>query len=184
MANVVIFGGSNTRPGEPAYEAAVWLGRALATAGHAVVTGGYVGVMEAASRGAVEAGGHSIGVTCAGLEAWRPLKPNAWVKEEVRSENLFERIETLIRLGDAAVVMPGGPGTLTEASLTWNMLLTSTIQPIPLVLVGEAWREVFEGFFVKFDRFIPLEQRKWLIFAQDVAEALAVLENSLASQAD
>ncbi|HWQ84126.1 MAG TPA: hypothetical protein VN363_06135, partial [Anaerolineales bacterium] len=82
MSNITVFGGSQIQPGMPDYLAAQRLGGLLAMAGHCVLTGGYIGAMEAVSRGAAEAGGHVIGVTCAEIEAWRPGKANAWVKEE------------------------------------------------------------------------------------------------------
>ncbi len=80
--NITIFGGSQPKPGSPAYAEAYELGKLLALAGHTVLTGGYMGTMEAVSRGANEAGGHVIGVTCADIEAWRGTRANAWVKEE------------------------------------------------------------------------------------------------------
>ena len=69
------------QPGQPAYLEALHLGELLAKAGHEVVTGGYMGVMEAVSRGAAEAGGNVIGVTCKDIENWRPIDPNRWVTE-------------------------------------------------------------------------------------------------------
>ena len=61
---VTIFGGSQAKPGDPVYQEAYLLGSLLANAGHTIQTGGYIGVMEAASRGAAENGGHVIGMTC------------------------------------------------------------------------------------------------------------------------
>ena len=58
-----------------------------------MLTGGYIGTMEAVSRGAAEAGGHVIGVTCEEIEAWRPVRVNAWVKEEIRRKTLMERLQ-------------------------------------------------------------------------------------------
>ena len=68
---VSVFGGSAPKPGSPAYEEAQRCGALLAQAGWTVATGGYRGVMEAVSRGAHEAGGHVIGVTCTLIENWR-----------------------------------------------------------------------------------------------------------------
>ena len=75
---ITVFGGSAPQPGQPAYLEAQRLGELLAKAGYEVVTGGYMGVMEAVSRGAVEAGGRAIGVTCQEIEDWRPIDPNQW----------------------------------------------------------------------------------------------------------
>src|SRR5512145_1851238 len=105
---VSVFGGSQPREGDTAYAEAMELGRLLAERGHTVLTGGYIGTMEAVSRGANEAGGHVIGVTCEDIEAWRPIRMNAWVQEEWCQSNLKERVFSLIENCDAAIVLPGG----------------------------------------------------------------------------
>src|SRR6266508_3609115 len=89
---VSVFGGSEPKEGDTAYAEAMELGKLLAQRGHTVLTGGYIGTMEAVSRGACEAGGHVIGVTCAEIERWRPIGANRWVKEEWKKETLLERL--------------------------------------------------------------------------------------------
>src|ERR1044071_2194019 len=108
---ISVFGGSQPKQDSTAYAEAMELGKLLAQRGHTVLTGGYIGVMEAVSRGAHEAGGHIIGVTCEDIEAWRPIKANAWVMEELRVKTLMERLHTLIHESDAAFALPGGAGT-------------------------------------------------------------------------
>jgi uncharacterized protein (TIGR00730 family) len=131
MSKVIsIFGGAAPRPGDAAYEEARALGAQLALAGWTVATGGYGGMMEAASRGAGEAGGHVVGVTCTLIENWRSIKANAWVREEKRFETLRERLYHLVEFSDAALALPGGIGTLTE-TLTWS--LSSRARSLPLV---------------------------------------------------
>src|SRR5512140_2583777 len=98
--NITIFGGSLPKPGSTDYQNAIELGRLLANAGHTVLTGGYIGSMEAVSRGANEAGGHVIGVTCEEIERWRTVKPNRWVQEERRFDTMQERLNELIRACD------------------------------------------------------------------------------------
>ena len=169
MKRVTVFGGSN--PGERDYEQALQLGRLLGLAGCTVLTGGYIGTMEAVSRGAAESGGHVIGVTCEEIEAWRPVRPNPWVQEEMRYPTLRQRIFALIENCDAAIALPGGPGTLAEVAITWNHLLTGAISPRPLILVGPGWQEMMDQFYRSFDGYVPERQRKWLIFAGDVQEA-------------
>jgi len=171
LARVVIFGSSQPKPGETVYEESRKLGQLLAQAGHIVMTGGYAGVMEGASRGAAEVGGHVIGVTCAEIEAWRPVQPNPWVAEVIRCDTLLQRLEVLIYSCEAAIAMPGGPGTLTEAALTWNLLLTEAITPRPLILVGPGWKQVIDRLIIEFNGFIPRNQRTWLTFAVDVQDA-------------
>ena len=76
IKRVTVFGGSKPHAGSQAYAQAQRLGELLALAGCTVLTGGYIGAMEAVSRGAAEAGGHVIGITCDEIESWRPVKPN------------------------------------------------------------------------------------------------------------
>ena len=175
--NITIFGGSQPQPGSPAYTEAYELGSLLAQAGHTVLTGGYIGTMEAVSRGANEAGGHVIGVTCSDIEAWRPIKPNVWVKEERRFATLQERLNELVLACDAAIALPGGPGTLTEIALTWNLMIVNSMPPKPLILTGAGWRSVMESLFASFKVYIPQNQRDLLQFAPDIQEAVNLLSN-------
>ncbi|MBC8506792.1 MAG: LOG family protein, partial [Chloroflexi bacterium] len=107
---ITVFGGSKPKPGEPAYDDAYYLGQLLGAQGYSVLTGGYIGTMEAVSRGAAEAGGHVIGVTCDEIESWRPVSPNRWVLEEMRFPTLKERMYALIEECDAAMTLPDGIG--------------------------------------------------------------------------
>jgi uncharacterized protein (TIGR00730 family) len=145
---VSVFGGASVRPGDPAYAQAERLGGLLAGAGYTVMTGGYSGTMEAASKGAKEAGGHVIGVTAAIFEvAGRRPGPNAYVDQVIRHETLRERVYHLVARCDAAVALPGGIGTLSEVALTWSLLQVGEIAPKPFVLVGEMWRDVLAHFY-------------------------------------
>jgi len=170
--NITIFGGAHPKPGDPAYQEAYDLGRLLAEAGHTILTGGYVGTMEAASRGAAEGGGHIIGVTCAEIEDWRKSRINPWVQEEWRCMTLFERLSKLIENCQAAIALPGGAGTLVEVSLTWNLLIIQAIPPRPLVLVGPGWQSVFDQFFSSLGPFTSLPDRRLLHFAPDIHSVL------------
>jgi uncharacterized protein (TIGR00730 family) len=175
--NVTIFGGSQPQPGTPAYHEAYALGRMLAERGHAVLTGGYIGTMEAASRGAHEAGGHVIGVTCADIEAWRKVKPNQWVKEERRKKTLLERLEVLIEDCDAAIALPGGPGTLTEISLMWNLMVIQATHRRPLILVGEGWHATLDQAYTELNDYFPAHQRELVQFAPDIQTAVELIDH-------
>lgn len=175
MKVVTIFGGSEPKSGEPAYEEARRLGSLLAEAGYTVLTGGYIGTMEAVSRGAAEAGGHVIGVTCDEIEAFRPVGPNPWVKEERRAATLRERIFTMITTGDAAIALPGGSGTLAEIATLWNLLYVKAIPPRPLILVGPAWQETMRLFINNFNRYIPDSQSALLQFTPSIEAAVSLL---------
>jgi len=175
--NISVFGGSQPQPGSPAYREAYELGRLLAQNGHTVLTGGYIGTMEAVSKGANEAGGHVIGVTCNQIEHWRSVKVNEWVKEEWHRETLMDRLQDLIQKCDTAIALPGGPGTLTEISLTWNLMIIGAMPAIPLILTGAGWRSVLESFYNSFDVYIAPKQRDYVQFANDIQEAVAILKS-------
>jgi uncharacterized protein (TIGR00730 family) len=175
--NITVFGGAQPNEGTSAYEEARELGRLLAECGHAVLTGGYMGTMEAVSRGASEAGGHVIGVTCIDIEVWRGSKPNQWVKEERRKKSLIERLQALIEGCDAAIALPGGAGTLAEISLMWNLMIVESLPPRPLSLVGSGWQSTFGQFFNEFEPYMPIHQRELLYFAKDVKTAVDKLKS-------
>ena len=175
--NITVFGGSQPKEGDTAYTEAQTLGRLLAERGHAVLTGGYIGTMEAVSRGAAEAGGHVIGVTCADIEKWRKVGANRWVKEERRKQTLFERLQALIEGCDAAIALPGGPGTLTEISLTWNLMIIESLPPRPLILVGDGWQSVFDQVFAKLGTYTAPAHQELLRFAPDIETAVNMLKS-------
>ncbi len=155
MAKIVsVFGGAKPRPETPPYEEARRLGALLAQSGWAVATGGYSGVMEATSRGAAEAGGHVIGVTCEAIEQWRGLRANAWVKDEIKFPTLRQRLYHLVDFCDATVALPGGIGTLSEIALTWSLLQTGEIRPKPLIVVGRLWSETVSTFIREAEEYL------------------------------
>jgi len=145
MKTVTIFGSSIPDAETEIYREAQSLGRRLAEAGFAICNGGYSGLMEASARGAREAGGHTIGVTC---EIW-PSAANPWITEEVRTRTFMERLLTLIERGDAYIVLPGGTGTLAELALVWEMMNKSMLSRSvggrkPLVVMVPYWQPVIE----------------------------------------
>jgi len=145
MKTVTIFGSSLPSEGSPAYEEARRLGRLLAERGLAICNGGYGGLMEASARGAREAGGHTIGVTCT---IW-PAPANPWIVEEVRTNSFLERLTTLIQRGDAYVVLPGGTGTLAEFALVWEMMNKSSLAKTiggrrRLLVMAPYWQPVID----------------------------------------
>ncbi len=173
--NISVFGGAQPQPDSPEYEEARLLGGLLAQRGHTVLTGGYIGVMEAASRGAHEAGGHVIGVTCEDIEAWRKVSKNQWVKEEWRKKTLLDRMLAIIEASDAAIAMPGGVGTLAEISVMWNLMAVESLPRKPLILVGGGWQSTLDQFFNSFESYMPFRQRDSLSFAEDVHVAVELL---------
>lgn len=180
--HITVFGGSQPREGDPAYHEAQRLGRLLAEAGYAVLTGGYIGTMEAVSRGAAEAGGHVIGVTCDEIETWRPVAPNSWVHEQRRFATLRQRLYALIDDCDAALALPGGIGTLAEIAAMWSQLQTRAISPRPLILIGPAWQAVIDSFYEHLGMYVREADHHLLAFAPDVEAACRMLPPALASQ--
>jgi len=170
--NITVFGGSQPKEGDSAYANARQLGGLLAQRGHVVLTGGYIGTMEAASRGAAEAGGHVIGVTCADISRWRGIGANRWVTEEWKKENLHDRLQALIENCDAAIALPGGAGTLTEITLMWNLMIVESIHRRPLILVGEGWQSIIDQVFTAQAIYLKPDQRDLLQFAPDVHTAV------------
>jgi hypothetical protein len=173
---VAVFGSANAHEGDELYTLACQLGKLLAEAGHAVMTGGYCGTMEAVSRGAVEAGGHSIGVTSQEIEAFRPGGPNPWVQEVIPSVTLGERVAILTRQADAFIALPGGVGTLVEAAMAFNLIAIGAIPVRHLILIGKGWKQTFEAFFDGQNDNVNGQTRAILQFAADAESAVALLE--------
>lgn len=141
---VTVFGHSSADPGTPAYQNAYDLGRGIAQAGWTLCNGGYGGTMAAAARGAVEAGGHTIGVTCSLFDRWRS-GPNRYIRQEVPTSDLLTRLNTLVRLGHAYIVLPGGTGTLLELALVWELLSKGLLRrKAPFLLLGEHWAPLLD----------------------------------------
>ncbi|MBN1391217.1 MAG: LOG family protein [Sedimentisphaerales bacterium] len=135
---ITIFGTANAKFGEPAYTLAYETGRLLARAGFAIANGGYGGTMLAAAKGAIEAGGHTIGVTCSAFEG---SKANEYIASEIITGSLDERLDALIKLGQAYVVLPGGTGTLLELAKVWELKNKGFIkEDKPIILVGGFWK--------------------------------------------
>jgi len=168
---ITVFGGSQAQPGDRVYLEAQKLGSLLAANGFTVLSGGYIGIMEAVSRGAAEAGGHVIGVTCDQIEAWRPVKPNRWVMEELRFTTIRQRLYALMENCDAAIAMPGGIGTLAEIAETWSHIQTGAIPARPLILVGKGWEDTLRTLFNTLGDYIPQSHRDLLTFAANVDDA-------------
>jgi len=131
---VTVFGSARTRPGDPEYGHAEELGRALAQAGHAVITGGGPGTMEAVNKGAKEAGGESIGIA---IELPHEEKPNAYLTRILSFRYFFVRKVMFVKYSKAFVILPGGFGTLDELFESMTLVQTRKVPPFPVILVGD-----------------------------------------------
>jgi uncharacterized protein (TIGR00730 family) len=140
---VTVFGSSHAKPVEKLYQTAFELGRTIAELGLTLCNGGYGGTMAAAARGAVEAGGHTIGVTCT---RFGRSGPNPHIRQEIPTFDLLQRLNTLIQLGRAYVVLPGGTGTLAEFALVWELLNKRLLRGArPLIVLGDAWQATIDS---------------------------------------
>jgi uncharacterized protein (TIGR00730 family) len=139
---VTIFGGSKCGEASEEYGQALTLGRLLAESGYTICTGGYLGVMEGASRGAHERGGRVLGIVMNQFKS----EPNRYLTEKVASAHFYERLQNLIERSVGFIALRGGAGTVTELSLVWNKLQTKVIEPRPLVLLGDFWLKVIQSF--------------------------------------
>jgi uncharacterized protein (TIGR00730 family) len=130
---VSVFGSARTRPDHPHYEAGVRIGAALARAGYAVITGGGPGAMEAANRGASEAGGLSVGL---GIELPFEQELNEWVDVGISFRYFFVRKTMFVKYAQAFVILPGGFGTLDELFEALTLVQTRKVTRFPVVLFG------------------------------------------------
>jgi uncharacterized protein (TIGR00725 family) len=168
---VTIFGGSKCRESDPEYQQALRVGELLADSGFTICTGGYAGVMEAASRGAHERGGRVLGITMNQFKS----EPNRYLTEKVPSEHFYERLQRLITQSVGYVALRGGMGTVTEISLVWNKLQTRVLDPRPLVLLGDCWPPVVK----EWQRRLAVGDAdvKLLDFAETPDEAVAIVKS-------
>ncbi|NND45141.1 MAG: TIGR00730 family Rossman fold protein [Xanthomonadales bacterium] len=130
---VTVFGSARFPEEHPYYRQARELGSALARAGYAVMTGGGPGIMEAANRGAKEAGGVSLGCN---ILLPREQVPNAYLDHFIEFEHFFVRKVMLVKYSSAFVVMPGGFGTLDEAFEVMTLMQTGKLERFPVVSMG------------------------------------------------
>jgi uncharacterized protein (TIGR00730 family) len=138
--SVTVFGSAMPLPGEAEYETAYELGKLLAKNGFDVISGGYLGIMEAVSKGAIESGGSATGITLNYVKR----KPNAYLNKIIGCNNLFERISKLIELGDAYVILQGGTGTLLEFAAVWEYLNKDLVVRKPVACYSLMWKSIGE----------------------------------------
>jgi uncharacterized protein (TIGR00730 family) len=137
---ITVFGSSRPHEGDPHYAIAQELGTQLARHGFAVCSGGYDGVMEAVSRGAKDAGGHTLGITAEFFSA----RANAWIDEVIAVKTWQERLFALIERASGYVACPGGTGTLVELAVVWEMINKRVMPAKPFVIVGDFWQPIIE----------------------------------------
>ncbi|MGI8813321.1 MAG: LOG family protein [Pyrinomonadaceae bacterium] len=166
---VTIFGGSKCGPQSDEYKSARDLGSRLAKAGFTICTGGYLGIMEAASRGAREEGGRVFGIVMNQFKG----EPNRYLTDKVATDHFYDRLQNLITRSVGFVALRGGMGTVTEISLVWNKLQTGVLGRRPLVLVGDCWTRVVAAW--QENLVVSNAEVAMLDFATDAESAAAII---------
>jgi uncharacterized protein (TIGR00730 family) len=138
---VTIYGSARVKENDPLYQLGEELGRRFAQAGYAVITGGGPGLMEAANKGALEAGGTSVGLT---IDLPEEQPSNKYHTLSLHFHHFFVRKVMLVKYATAFVLLPGGFGTLDELFETVTLIRTQKIRPFPVFLAG---REYWEGLY-------------------------------------
>ncbi|MCH8033414.1 MAG: LOG family protein [Bacteroidetes bacterium] len=135
---ITIFGSSKPVEMDEQYKLAYELGSLLAKNGFDICTGGFFGIMEAVSKGAVGNGGEAIGVT---VNNWG-LDANKYLTKEIKCSSLFERINKLIEAGEGFVILQGGTGTLLELATVWELSNKRLMDNKPIACHSSMWREI------------------------------------------
>ena len=142
--HVSVFGSARTPAGSKYYASAEEVGKLLVQSGYGVITGGGPGIMEAASKGAFEAGGRSVGLN---IELPMEQYPNPYQNESLAFRYFFVRKVCFLKYSSAVIVYPGGFGTLDELSEVLTMVQTGKINMIPIIFVGsEFWSGMVSWF--------------------------------------
>jgi uncharacterized protein (TIGR00730 family) len=133
---VSVFGSARVKPGDPSYELAVTIARLLAQNGFNVISGGGPGIMEAANKGAAEAGGKSVGLN---IQLPYEQKPNPYANIHLDFRYFFIRKVMFVKYAVAYVILPGGFGTLDEFFEAITLIQTHRIKPFPVILVDKSY---------------------------------------------
>jgi len=167
---VTIFGTSRAKAGDAIFTLAMETGRFLAQDGFTIANGGYGGTMLATAKGAAEAGGEIIGVTCS---AFKSSKANKYVTREVVTSCLDERLDTLVKLGSAYIILPGGTGTLLELAKVWELKNKGFLKADkPIILLGGFWKPLVE--LIATD---DADSRNYVKLADEPKQALEIIKS-------
>lgn len=168
---ITVFGSARTTDQETEYQLAMNLGKGIADLGFTTLTGGGPGIMEAANRGAYEAGGKSIGCT---IKLPMEQEDNPYMHSSIAFDYFFVRKVLLLKYSYAFVVLPGGYGTLDEFFETLTLIQTGIIHHFPVVLMGCEYYKPVDEMIQKMivEATISPEDRALIKFTDDLQEAL------------
>jgi uncharacterized protein (TIGR00730 family) len=172
---VTVFGSARTLPGDPVYEMGRRLGTELAGAGYSVITGGGPGCMEAANRGAHEAGGASIGLN---IDLPHEQKPNPYLTKLIGFRYFFVRKVMFLKYASAWAILPGGFGTMDELFELLTLVQTRRVTPFPIILMGsDYWQGLLEWLraSMRGRGMIDAEDLDFLCLTDDPVEAVSYI---------
>jgi uncharacterized protein (TIGR00730 family) len=175
---VTVFGSARFTENHPHYDMAREVGQRLAQAGFTVMTGGGPGIMEAANRGAKEAGGYSVGCN---IKLVKEQHPNPYLDKYITFRYFFVRKVMLVKYSYAFVALPGGFGTLDEIFETATLIQTGKIQDFPVVLMGkEFWQPLLDFFHHRLIREGTIEpaDMQRLLVTDSPEEAVAAIKTT------
>ncbi len=172
---ITVFGSARFKEDHPHYQLGMKVGAGLANLGFTVMTGGGPGVMEAANRGAKEAGGRSVGCN---IELPHEQYPNRWLDRWVNIRYFFVRKVMLVKYSYGLVVLPGGFGTLDEFAEVLTLIQTKKITNYPMILMGTQYWEKFLVFVDEMilEKTIDPEDKNLFLITDDVDEAMEYLK--------
>jgi uncharacterized protein (TIGR00730 family) len=172
---VTVFGSARFKQDHPYYKMAEAVGRAIVKTGFTVMTGGGPGIMEAANKGAFEAGGTSVGCN---IKLPQEQKPNAYMHEWVLLDYFFVRKFLMLKYSYAFVVLPGGWGTMDEMFETLTLVQTGMIHHFPVILMGKTYYQPLMDYLQIMLRegTISKEDLNYVTFTDDTNETIYILE--------
>lgn len=173
MPRVTVFGSGIIKLGSNDYIFAEKLGEALAGEGFSLATGGYAGAMEGVLRGAAKHDVIRVGVT---TEFYENRPANEYVTEEIKMPSYFDRLNKLIEIGDAYVILPGHTGTLLEYSAVWAMKERDPENNKLIICVGEKWHDI-ACLLGKGNDFV-VESKALIHFTSDIDEIIRLVKES------
>jgi len=172
---ITVFGSARTPPDSPWYQKAYEMGQWIAKLGYATITGGGPGIMEAANKGAAEAGGISVGLN---IELPHEQKPNPYANRQLNFHYFFVRKVCFVKYASGFVLFPGGYGTLDEFTEAITLIQTDRIERFPVVLVGRDYWSGLTDWMQKrmlADKLISPQDLTLFHVTDDVREAIEII---------
>ena len=180
-ARVTIFGSARTAPSDKYYKKAEEVAGALAQEGYTVVSGGGGGIMEAANKGARDAGGHAIGFN---IVLPHEQKLNAYTTEHLAFNYFFTRKVMMTFYSHAFIYFPGGFGTLDELFEVITLIQTKKMSPVPIILIGKDYWTDLDEFIKKQllgEKLISKGDEKLYTITEDIHDICGLITSSFES---